>query len=99
MQETSDSLSKCNKKLSQCGGVKLIKEVFHWQKEDYQKLDFKINFIYELMEMVEFIKDMNREDFSPWKKIKKEKEECLKTANSHKVLRYLVYKAINFDAL
>ena len=82
-------------------GVKIISDLFRWSKEDYSNLKLKVTWIYELLEIVEQIKDFGEE--APESKERRianvDKNNCIKTANSHKILRYLVYKAYGFDEL
>ena len=42
----------------------------NWGKEDYQRLNIKTTWIYEIQEVVEMVKDMNNEDSSSSKKLK-----------------------------
>lgn len=82
-------------------GVKIISDLFRWTKEDYSNLKLKVTWVYELLEIVEQIKDFGEEP--PEQKDRRianiDKNNCIKVANSHKVLRYLVYKTDGFDEL
>ena len=46
----------------------------NWTKEDFQKLNIKTGWIYEIQELIEIIKDMNGEDISQQKKLSTSKQ-------------------------
>ena len=55
-------------------------------------------YIYEIKEAIEQIKD-NAQINKKQKSLKDDEKQCLKIANSHKILRYLVYKLDGADGV
>ena len=69
-QEKKENVQKLKECLKTRESVKTIFDLMNWGKEDYRNLDIKITWIYEILEIVEMVKDMNRKDSSSSKKLK-----------------------------
>ena len=39
--------------------IKIIKDLFQWEKVNYEKLKLKVNFVHDIMEIVEKVRDQN----------------------------------------
>ena len=69
-QETKAIVQKLKECLETRESAKTIFDLMNWGKEDYQRLNIKTTWIYEIQEVVEMVKDMNNEDSSSSKKLK-----------------------------
>ena len=76
--------------LERLGGANTIQDLYGWERTDYTSLQVKPTFIFEIQEIVEQIKDNSQIDNGN-KVFSERKKKCVKTGNSHKILRYCVY--------
>jgi hypothetical protein len=74
------------------GGANTIQDLYGWERSDYTSLHVKPTFIFEIQEIVEQVKDNSQIDNGDRERNER-KKKCIKTANSHKILRYCVYSA------
>lgn len=67
-----------------------VQDLFPWTITNYDNLRVKTTFSYLIYELVEEIKEICK--FKSEKSFDNQRKECIKIANSHKILRYAVYK-------
>jgi hypothetical protein len=94
-EESITSLVNCLEKM---GAANTIQDLYGWERSDYTTLGVKPTFIFEIQEIVGQVKDNSRIDNGN-KYLNDRKKQCIKTANSHKILRYCVYTAYGIETV
>lgn len=84
--------------LERLGGANTIQDLYGWERLDYTSLHVNPTFIYEIQEIVEQIKDNSQID-NGGRGLSERKKKCIKTANSHKILRYCVYSSYGAETV
>ena len=84
--------------LERLGGANTIQDLYTWERTDYSSLHIKPTFISEIQEIVEQIKDNSQID-NGGRGLSERKKKCIKTANSHKILRYCVYSGYGAETV
>jgi hypothetical protein len=84
--------------LEKLGGADTIQDLYGWERTDYTSFLIKPTFIFEIQETVEQVKD-NSQINNGDRGLSEDKKKCIKTANSHKILRYCVYSGYGAEAV
>jgi hypothetical protein len=72
--------------------------LYGWERSDYTSLKVKPTFIFEIQEIVGQVKDNSQIDNGD-RGLSERKKKCIKTGNSHKILRYCVYSAYGHETV